>query len=96
MEHLYPYHPSLDWAQTSLGDYSIPTAVDIPDIKVDILECPSVDNLYGVKGVGEMTGNAPSPAIVNAIHDAIGVWFNKLPVTPEDVLKALEEKKSKK
>lgn len=92
MEDLYPYYPSLDWAPRTLGEYVIPTAVDAPDIEEEILECPSTENVYGVKGIGEMTANAPSPAIVNAIHDAIGVWFNELPVTPEKVLRALEEK----
>jgi len=96
MEHLYPYYPKLDWGTRSLSEYVLPTAVDIPAIDVEILECPSVDNVYGVKGVGEMTANVPSPAIVNAIHDAIGVWFNEIPVTAECVLRALEIKGGKK
>lgn len=91
MENLHPYYPSLDWAPRTLGEYVIPTAMDIPDIEEEILECPSTDNVYGVKGIGEMTANPPGPAIVNAIHDAIGIWFYELPVTPEKVLKALEE-----
>jgi CO/xanthine dehydrogenase Mo-binding subunit len=91
MENLYPYYPSLDWVPRTLGEYVIPTAMDIPDIEEEILECPSTENVYGVKGVGEMTSNPPGPAIVNAIHDAIGIWFCELPVTPEKVLKALEE-----
>lgn len=91
MENLYPYYPSLDWAPRTLGEYVIPTAMDTPDIEEEILECPSTENVYGVKGVGEMTANLPAPAIVNAIHDAIGIWFYELPVTPEKVLKALEE-----
>lgn len=37
-----------------------------------------------------MTANAPSPAIVNAIHDAIGVWITELPITPEVILRALD------
>jgi len=41
---------------------------------------------------GEMTANSPLPAIVNAIYDAVGVWITDLPVTPEKVLRALEEK----
>jgi CO/xanthine dehydrogenase Mo-binding subunit len=44
-----------------------------------------------VKGVGEMTANAPIPAIVNAIYDAVGVRITELPVTPEKILRALEE-----
>lgn len=92
MEHLYPYYPKLDWGTRSLGEYILPTAVDIPVIDVEILECPSVDNVYRVKGIGEMTANVPSPAILNAIHDAIGVWFNEIPVTAERVFRALEMK----
>jgi len=92
MENLYPYYPSLEWAPRTLGEYVIPTAVDIPDIQEEIVECPSTGNVYGVKGIGEMTANPPGPAIVNAIHDAIGVWINEIPVTPEKVLKALEKK----
>ena len=57
-----------------------------------MLEYPSHDGPYGVKGVGEMTANAPMAAIVNAIHDAVGVWITDLPVTPEKVLRAIEEK----
>jgi CO/xanthine dehydrogenase Mo-binding subunit len=52
---------------------------------------PSSTGPYGVKGVGEMTANPPIPAIVNAIYDAVGVRFTELPVTPEKVLRALEE-----
>ena len=92
MENLYPYYPSMDWAPQTLGEYVIPTAVDVPDIQEEIVECPSTENIYGVKGIGEMTANPPSPAIVSAIHDAIGVWINEIPVTPEKVLKALEKK----
>lgn len=92
MENLYPYYPSLEWAPRTLAEYVIPTAVDIPDIQEEIVECPSTGNVYGVKGIGEMTANPPGPAIVNAIHDAIGVWINEVPVTPEKVLKALEKK----
>ena len=43
-----------------------------------------------------MTANTPGPAIVNAIHDAVGVWINELPVTPERVLRALDEKENQR
>ncbi len=90
MENLFPYYPSMDWQPQNYGDYLIPTAVDVPQIESVILECPSTDGPYGVKGIGEMTANAPGPAIVNAIHDAVGVWIDELPVTPEKILRALE------
>lgn len=37
-----------------------------------------------------------APAIINALHDATGVWFKDLPVTPEKVLKALDQKQTQK
>ena len=49
---------------------------------------------FGAKGIGEMTANPPSPLIVNALHDAIGVWITDLPITPEKVLRALEAKEA--
>ena len=50
---------------------------------------------FGAKESGEGTQLAPAPAIVNAIYDAIGIDFDTLPVTPEQVLKALQEKRTK-
>jgi CO/xanthine dehydrogenase Mo-binding subunit len=57
-----------------------------------VLEFPSKDGPYGVKGVGEMTANSPIPAIANAVANAIGVRIYDLPITPERVLRALAEK----
>ncbi len=56
-----------------------------------MLEVPSANGPYGVKGVGEMTANSPIPAIVNAIFDATGVRVDHLPVRPEDILRGLDE-----
>jgi CO/xanthine dehydrogenase Mo-binding subunit len=92
MEDLYPYYPTQDWQPESYHDYVIPTAADVPDLKSAIYECPSTNGPYGAKGIGEMTANAPAPAIVNAIHDAVGIWITELPITPEKVLKALDAK----
>ena len=92
MEQLFPYYPTLEGQPDNLGDYLIPTAVDIPDTQHEILEYNSTNGPYGAKGIGEMTANAPSPAIVNAIYDAVGVWIDDLPATPERVLRALEAK----
>ena len=92
MENLFPYYPSMDWQPQTLGEYVIPTAVDVPEIQEVIVECASTGSAYGVKGVGEMTANAPSPAILSAVHDAIGVWIDEIPVTPERILRALERK----
>ena len=92
MEQLYPNYPTLEGQPETLGDYIIPTALDVPDMQSEIIECPSTNGPYGAKGMGEMSSNSPSPAIVNAIYDAVGVWIDDLPATPEKVLRALEEK----
>lgn len=92
MEQLYPYKSPVKFPAETFGDYVIPTAVDVPDIRTVIYECPSTNGPFGAKGIGEMTANAPSPAIVAAIHDAIGVWIDELPITPEKVLRALQAK----
>jgi hypothetical protein len=58
-----------------------------------ILESPSADGPFGAKAIGEMANNAQPPAILSAIHDAVGVWITECPATPERVLRALREKK---
>ena len=94
MESCFPNYPALDPHPGSFHEYIMAGAADVPEIESIVLEYPSVDGPYGVKGVGEMTANSPLPAIVNAIYDAVGVWITELPVTPEKVLRALEEKEA--
>lgn len=91
-EDLHPFFPSLEFQPDNLGDYAIPTTMDVPDMESVIYECPSTNGPYGAKGIGEMTANTPGPAIVNAIHDAVGIWITNLPATPEKVLRALDAK----
>jgi CO/xanthine dehydrogenase Mo-binding subunit len=90
MESVFPYYPSLEHHAGSFAEYILPTALDVPEIASVVLEYPSSNGPYGVKGVGEMTANSPIPAIVNAIYDAVGVWITDLPATPEKVLRAIE------
>jgi CO/xanthine dehydrogenase Mo-binding subunit len=56
-----------------------------------LVQHPTADGPYGAKGVGEIASIPTAPAIVNAIHDAIGVRFFSLPVPPERILSALKE-----
>lgn len=70
----------------SLADYYIPTSLDIPEIKVIIVEYPGALGPYGAKAVGEPPIVLPAPAIVNAIDNAIGVRLNEIPATPDRVL----------
>ncbi len=79
-----------------LVDYKMPLSMDMPDIDTVILEAaPDPGGPWGAKGVGEDPIIAIGPAISNAIFDAIGVRFRHYPITPEDILKALNEKERK-
>jgi CO/xanthine dehydrogenase Mo-binding subunit len=75
----------------SYADYLIPTVYDIPDeIHPLILEVADPQGPYGVRGLGEMPMLMLAPAILDAIHDATGIWFTRLPVRAEDVLLAIK------
>jgi CO/xanthine dehydrogenase Mo-binding subunit len=87
-----PYYPAIDHGPTNFSDYLIPGAAEVPELANVVLEYPSSNGPFGVKGVGEMTANSPIPAIVNAINNALGVRITELPVTPEVILRALDEK----
>jgi CO/xanthine dehydrogenase Mo-binding subunit len=75
-----------------LTDYIVPTAMDVPTIITKLVERPEPTGAFGAKGIGEPSLLPTAPAIVNAIQDAVGVRLRDLPVTPEKVLQALEEK----
>ena len=85
-----PYYPSRDHSPKDFAGYLMPGPAELPDIESVVLEVPSANGPYGVKGVGEMTANSPIPAIVNAIYHACGVRVDSLPVTPEAVLRGLD------
>jgi CO/xanthine dehydrogenase Mo-binding subunit len=91
-ETTQPYYPDADHMPGSFSDYILPGPMELPVIESVVLEYPSVNGPYGVKGVGEMTANPPIPAIVNAINNALGIELTEIPVTPEKILRALEEK----
>jgi CO/xanthine dehydrogenase Mo-binding subunit len=89
-----PYYPAIDHSPGGFNEYLLPGPTELPTIESVVLEYPSSNGPFGVKGVGEMTANSPIPAIVNAIHNAVGVRITELPITPEKILRALEEKES--
>ena len=76
----------------SLADYKIAGFLDVPrDISAGYVEEPHRHGPYGAKGVGETGVFSPSPAIANALYDALGVIVHDLPLTPERVLRAIRE-----
>jgi CO/xanthine dehydrogenase Mo-binding subunit len=78
----------------TLLDYQLPSVLDLPDkITPIIVESPHRTGPYGAKGVGETTIIPLAPAIANAVRDAIGIRFPRLPLTPERILTALADQK---
>jgi CO/xanthine dehydrogenase Mo-binding subunit len=72
-----------------LATYLIPTALDAPKITAILVEKPYSGSPHGAKGVGELPMDLGAPAVIDAIHDATGVWIDELPATPERTLAAL-------
>lgn len=72
--------------------YLIPTALDTINVKKIIVEDPETTAPFGAKGIGEPVMVYVAPAILNAIYDATGVRMTEIPVTPEKLLKAINEK----
>jgi carbon-monoxide dehydrogenase large subunit len=73
-------------------DYTLPSAADLPSFTTDRTVSPSTDNPLGVKGVGEAGTIASTPAVVNAVVDALrpfGVNDVRMPMTPERVWRAV-------
>ncbi|HEX9894846.1 MAG TPA: molybdopterin cofactor-binding domain-containing protein, partial [Gemmatimonadales bacterium] len=69
-----------------LSNYLIPGVLDIPDrIESVILEYEDPLGPWGVRGMAEMPFIPLTPAVVSAVHDALGIWFDEFPLTPERV-----------
>jgi carbon-monoxide dehydrogenase large subunit len=79
---------------TSLQDYLLPAAPDVPPCRIEHVETPNPLNPLGVKGAGE-GGTIPAPAaIISAIEDALspfGVRFVEMPLTPDRIVEALRQ-----
>ncbi len=75
--------------------YLIPTAIDVPEeIQSVLLEYPDPIGPFGARGLGEMPFLPFVPALIAAVHNATGVWFNEFPLTPERVLFGLNKSTS--
>jgi CO/xanthine dehydrogenase Mo-binding subunit len=80
----------------SLADYKIPGIMDVPEQMVnEAIDAYQHNGPFGAKGAGESATMCLSPAIANAIDDAVGVRLLELPFTPEAVLRALRAKQGK-
>jgi CO/xanthine dehydrogenase Mo-binding subunit len=72
-----------------MTNYIMPTAADIPPIRVYFEESPYAYGPDGAKGIGELPMDGPAPAILNAIENATGVSFNQVPLMPEALMEEL-------
>jgi len=84
---------------STLADYMMPGATDMPRITIHHIETPSPHTDYGIKGVGEGGAIPPPAAIFNAVNDALrglGVEFNETPLTPPKLVLALAEAEARK
>ena len=77
----------------SFLDYRMPKSLDMPQVETILVETHDPAGPFGAKECGEGPTGAVAPAIANAIYDAIGVRVNNFPITPEEVLQALKEKR---
>ena len=78
----------------SFVDYALPTAAELPSFETDRTETPSPVNSLGVKGIGEAGTIAASPAVLNAVVDALrplGVDYVEMPLTPLRIWQAIQE-----
>ena len=74
----------------NLHVYLIPTAGDVPPVESILIEDPSPIGPFGAKGIGEQAVIPTAPAILNALHDAVGVRLYKVPATPDRVRAAIK------
>jgi xanthine dehydrogenase D subunit len=70
----------------SFTDYLIPTVLDMPPVRVDVLELGHPDSPYGLRGVGEPPTISSTPAIVAAVRAASGRPLTRVPVRPEHIV----------
>ncbi len=73
----------------NFGQLGLPRAADTPSFDIILIEDPHSEGPYGAKGVSEVATVPATPAIMNALHDALGVRFTRTPITPETILRAI-------
>jgi CO/xanthine dehydrogenase Mo-binding subunit len=95
LESCYPYYPSVEHRGAQFGSYLAPGIEGVPPMNTIVIENPAGDGPFGAKGISEMANNPQPPAIAAAVYDAVGVWVTELPITPERVLRALDQKEKR-
>ncbi len=78
-----------------LGGYKIFAADEMPDLQTIFVETYEPSHPFGLKAVAEIPMDGVAPAVANAVYDAVGVWMNEIPMTPERVWKRMKEARKK-
>lgn len=87
----YPVEQGMPTART-YRDLHVPTIMDAPPVRTLIVEKPDSTGPLGAKGISEVATVPLTPAILNAIYDAVGVRIHDLPATPDKILSGLEHR----
>lgn len=74
-----------------LGDYKIFAADEMPELQTIFVETYEPSHPFGLKAVAEIPLDGVAPAVANAVYDAVGVWMNQIPMTPERVWRHLKK-----
>lgn len=74
----------------TMAKLGLPRIRQIPEIECIMIENPHAEGPFGAKGMSELPISMAAPAVVSAIHDALGIWLTSIPATPEKILKALK------
>jgi hypothetical protein len=70
-------------------EYKSPTTMEMPDVLTYLIEDPDPNGPFGAKEVGQGPLLPIPPAVANAVHDAVGVRIDEVPITPDKIVKAL-------
>jgi 4-hydroxybenzoyl-CoA reductase subunit alpha len=77
--------------QPSMLDYKVPTFLEMPQVETILVETLDPEGPYGAKEVGQGPMLPVIPAVTSAVHDALGVWVDEVPLTPDKIMRALDE-----
>lgn len=80
--------------QKNLTDYKIFAANEMPQLETIFVETYEPSHPFGVKAVAEIPMDGVAPAVANAVYDAVGVWMNQIPMTPERVWRAIKKERA--
>lgn len=91
-----PYSEDGQPLASTLADYLLPGATEVPSIRIEHMETPAPYTEFGQKGIGESGAIGPPAALANAVNDALrglGVRIDQLPVTPRLIVEALARRR---